>query len=158
MALSNKTGQLVLTTGNRSEMAVGYTTIYGDMAGGFAVLKDVPKTMVYKLARYRNQLSPVIPEHTLKRAPTAELAPNQKDEDTLPPYPLLDQILELYLNQEKGLEEIVAQGFDKETVATIVRLIARSEYKRRQAPVGTRLNYKSFGKDRRYPITSGFKG
>jgi NAD+ synthase (glutamine-hydrolysing) len=158
MALSNKSGHIVLTTGNRSEMAVGYATIYGDMAGGFAVLKDVPKTMVYKLAHYRNQLSPVIPERTIQREPTAELAPNQKDEDSLPPYELLDQILELYLNQEKGLEEIVAHGFDRELVKRIIQLIQRNEYKRRQAATGVRLNYKAFGKDRRYPITSGFKG
>ncbi len=158
MALSNKSGRIVLTTGNRSELAVGYATIYGDMAGGFDVLKDLPKTRVYQLARYRNQLSPAIPESTLTRAPTAELAPNQKDEDSLPPYSILDKILDLYLNQEKGLEEIIALGFEKETVEKIIRLIARSEYKRRQAPIGVRLNYKSFGKDRRFPITSGFKG
>ncbi len=157
MALANKRGGIVLTTGNRSELAVGYTTIYGDMAGGFAVLMDVPKTMVYQLARYRNQLSPVIPEETFTRAPSAELAFNQKDEDSLPPYPVLDKILGLYLNQEKGPEEIIALGFDKDLVDKIIRLIARNEYKRRQAPVGVRLNYKSFGKDRRYPITSGFE-
>ncbi len=158
MALSNKSGKLVLTTGNRSELAVGYTTLYGDMAGGFAVLMDVPKTMVYTLARYRNQLSAAIPEATLTRAPTAELAPNQKDEDSLPPYSLLDQILDLYLNQEKSLEEIIALGFNKEIVTKVARSIAQNEYKRRQAPVGVRLNLKAFGKDRRYPITSGFKG
>lgn len=158
MALSNKRGGLVLTTGNRSELAVGYATIYGDMAGGFAPLKDVPKTRVYELAKYRNELSPVIPESTLKRAPTAELAPNQKDEDSLPPYSLLDGFLKLYLDQEKSPEEIIALGFEAGLVNKMVRLIARNEYKRRQAPLGTRLNLKSFGKDRRYPITSGFKG
>jgi len=157
MALSNKTGRLVLTTGNRSEMAVGYATLYGDMAGGFAVLKDAPKTLVYRLAQHRNLLSPVIPERTLTRAPTAELAPNQKDEDTLPSYSQLDPILDLYLNQEKSLDEIVQQGFNPEVVAKIIRMISRNEYKRRQAPVGIRLNFKSFGKDRRYPITSGYK-
>lgn len=158
MALSNKTGRIVLTTGNRSELAVGYATIYGDMAGGYAVLKDVPKTLVYRLAAYRNLLEPVIPERTLTRAPTAELAPNQKDQDSLPPYEDLDQILELYLNQERSLEEITAQGFSKDLVGRVIQMIRRNEYKRRQAPVGTRLNYKSFGKDRRYPITSGYKG
>lgn len=158
MALSNKTGRMILTTGNRSEMAVGYATIYGDMAGGFAVLKDVPKTLVYRLAEYRNQIAPVIPERSITRPPTAELAFNQLDEDSLPPYPILDKILELYLNEEKGLEEISTQGFDREIVAKVIRLISRNEYKRRQAAVGVRINLKSFGKDRRYPITSGFKG
>ena len=158
MALSNKSGRMVLTTGNRSEMAVGYATIYGDMAGGFSVLKDVPKTLVYRLAAYRNGLSLVIPARTLTRAPTAELAPDQKDEDSLPPYAILDDILALYLDQELGLEEIIAAGFERTVVTRIVRLIARNEYKRRQAAIGVRLNYKSFGKDRRYPITCGFKG
>ncbi len=158
MALSNKTGRLVLTTGNRSEMAVGYTTLYGDMAGGFGVLKDVPKTVVYELAKYRNKISPVIPARTITRAPTAELRADQKDEDSLPPYPILDKILELYLNQELSIPEIVAQGYDEATVNKIVKMIIRNEYKRRQAPIGTRINYKSFGKDRRYPVTSGFKG
>ncbi len=157
MALSNKTGKLVLTTGNRSEVAVGYATLYGDMAGGFDVLKDVPKMLVYRLATYRNQLSPVIPQNTIDRAPTAELAPNQKDEDSLPPYPILDQILALYLNQEQSIDEIVALGFDPLVVTHVVNLIHRSEYKRRQGPIGPRINHKAFGRDWRYPVTSGFK-
>ncbi|SRR5579883_38245 len=156
MALSNQTGKIVLSTSNRSEMAVGYSTIYGDMCGGFAVLKDIPKTLVYRLARYRNQLSAVIPERTIDRAPTAELAPNQKDEDSLPPYDLLDKILELYLNQEQSIAEIAAQGFDEAIVKKIVNLINKSEYKRRQAPIGVRINNKAFGRDRRYPITNKF--
>ncbi len=158
MALSNKSGYLVLTTGNRSEMAVGYATLYGDMAGGFAVLKDVPKTLVYRLTHYRNQISPVIPQRIIDRPPTAELAPNQKDEDTLPPYSTLDKILALYINEEQGIEDIIAQGFDRDTVIKVVSLIRKSEYKRRQSPLGTRINHKAFSRDRRYPITSGFKG
>lgn len=157
MALSNKSGKIVLTTGNRSEMAVGYATLYGDMCGGLAVLKDVPKTLVYRLAAYRNQLNSVIPLRTIERAPTAELAPDQKDEDSLPPYPLLDKILELYLNQEKSIADLVALGFDEATVTRVVKLICHSEYKRRQAPIGIRINHKAFGRDRRYPITSKFK-
>lgn len=156
MALSNKTGSIVLTTGNRSEMAVGYATLYGDMAGGFAVLKDVPKTVVYELARYRNRLSPIIPQRIIDRAPTAELAPNQKDEDSLPPYPILDKILELYLNQALSLEDIVLQGFDRGTVSKVIKMINRNEYKRRQAPLGIRINHTAFSRDRRYPVTSGF--
>lgn len=158
MALSNHTGKIVLTTGNRSELAEGYATLYGDMAGGFNVLKDVPKTLVYKLADLRNQISSVIPHNIIARPPTAELAPNQKDEDSLPPYPVLDAILELYLNQEKSLEEIVAAGFEKEVVTAVIERIYESEYKRRQAPIGPRINHKAFGRDRRYPITSGFPG
>ncbi|TAK77502.1 MAG: NAD+ synthase [Gammaproteobacteria bacterium] len=158
MALSNKSGWLVLTTGNRSEIAVGYCTLYGDMAGGYAVLKDVYKTFVYDLARYRNQLSAVIPTRTLERAPTAELAPNQKDEDSLPPYPVLDKILEYYLDQSQSIDEIVSRGLDRETVVKIVNLIHRSEYKRKQAAIGTHINHKSFGKDWRYPLTNRFKG
>ena len=155
MALSNKTGKIVLTTGNRSEMAVGYATLYGDMAGGFDVLKDVPKTLVTRLAQLRNQTHPVIPERTLTRAPTAELAPDQKDEDSLPPYEILDKILELYLNQEQSAQAIIEQGFDPAIVEKVIQLIKKSEYKRRQAPVGPRINHKAFGRDRRYPITSG---
>lgn len=156
MALSNKSGRIVLTTGNRSEMAVGYATLYGDMAGGLAVLKDIPKMLVYRLAQYRNQISPVIPQNTIDRAPTAELAFDQKDEDSLPPYPILDKILELYLNQEQSIAEIIAQGFDENTVIKIVKLINKNEYKRRQAAIGIRINHKAFGRDRRYPITSGW--
>ncbi len=157
MAISNQTGKLVLTTGNRSELAVGYATIYGDMAGGFAVLKDVPKTVVYQLAALRNQANPVIPERIITRAPSAELAPDQKDEDTLPPYDVLDKMLELYLNQEQSLENIIEQGFDRDVVKKVISLIHQSEYKRRQCPLGPRINHKSFGRDRRYPVTSGFK-
>lgn len=158
MALSNKLGHIVLTTGNRSELAIGYATIYGDMAGGFAVLKDVPKTLVYQLARYRNQIHPVIPERTIERAPTAELAPNQKDEDTLPPYPILDKILELYLNKKQGIDELIAQGFEPKLVEKVIKMIKKSEYKRRQAAPGVHINHQSFIRDWRYPITSGFKG
>ena len=158
MALSNKREQLVLITGNRSEFAVGYTTLYGDMAGGFAVLKDVLKTQVYQLAAYRNQIHSVIPQRIIHRPPSAELAPDQKDEDSLPPYAALDKILEHYLTQQQSVEEIIAQGFKPEVVKKVVTLIRKSEYKRRQAPPGIRINNKAFGRDRRYPITSGFKG
>ncbi len=158
MAISNKTGNIVLNTSNRSETAVGYTTLYGDMAGGFAVLKDVPKTLVYQLARYRNQIHSVIPDHTINRAPTAELAANQLDQDTLPSYEILDHILEYYLNQEQSLSDIVEQGMDPEVAARVIDLINKNEYKRRQATIGTRINHKAFGRDRRYPITNGFKG
>jgi NAD+ synthase (glutamine-hydrolysing) len=158
MALSNSTGKLVLTASNRSEVAVGYATLYGDMAGGFDVLKDISKTMVYQLANYRNSISDIIPQRVLTRAPTAELAPNQKDEDSLPPYSILDPILELYLNEELGLEEITAAGFDRDTVKKVINLIHKSEYKRRQSPPGPRINITAFGRDRRYPISSGFKG
>lgn len=157
MALSNRSGYMLLTTGNRSEIATGYCTLYGDMAGGYAVLKDVPKTMVYQLARYRNQIHPVIPQRTIDRPPTAELAPNQKDEDSLPPYPVLDKILECYLNHSQGIEEIIAQGFDSATVKRVVELIHKSEYKRKQGAIGPRINHKSFGKDWRYPVTNGYK-
>ena len=156
MAISNKTGRLVLTTGNRSEMAVGYATLYGDMAGGFAVLKDVPKTLVYRLAEYRNKIKTVIPQRIIDRAPTAELAPNQKDEDSLPPYSVLDKLIELYIDKELPIKDIVAKGFDEDLVIKVVGLINRSEYKRRQAAVGVRIDHKAFGRDRRYPITSGF--
>jgi len=158
MGLSNKFRSLVLTTGNRSEMAVGYCTLYGDMAGGFAVLKDVPKTLVYRLAHYRNRIAPVIPERTLTRAPSAELAVNQKDEDSLPPYPMLDRILEEYLDQSLGVEEIIAHGFERTTVLKVVALVRFSEYKRRQSPIGPRIKNKSFGRDWRYPVTNGFAG
>jgi NAD+ synthase (glutamine-hydrolysing) len=158
MALSNKFGHLVLTTGNRSEMAVGYATLYGDMAGGFAVLKDVPKTLVYQLAAYRNQHNTVIPQRTIERAPTAELAPHQKDEDSLPPYPVLDAILNLYLNHAQSAADIIAQNFDPAIVHKVIALIRKNEYKRRQSAIGTRINHFAFGRDRRYPVTSGFKG
>jgi len=156
MALSNKQGRMLLTTGNKSEMAVGYATLYGDMAGGFAPIKDVPKTLVYRLARYRNELSPVIPERVLTRAPSAELRPDQTDQDSLPPYEVLDPILRLYIEEDHGIDYIVAQGFDEPTVRRVARLVDRNEYKRRQAPPGVRISRRAFGRDRRYPITSGF--
>lgn len=159
MAISNKKGGLVLTTGNKSEIAVGYSTLYGDMAGGFDALKDVPKMEVYALARYRNARdgSAVIPPRVLERAPSAELAPNQLDEDSLAPYPLLDRILELYVEQDLSAAEIVAQGFEQALVEKIVRLVDLNEYKRRQAPIGVRVSERAFGRDRRYPITSGWR-
>lgn len=157
MALSNKLGYLVLTTGNKSEMAVGYATLYGDMAGGLDVLKDVPKIQVFALSRYRNTLSEVIPPAVIDRPPSAELAPDQKDEDSLPPYEVLDQILELYIEQDQSAEAIVAKGFDKEQVYKVLRLVDLNEYKRRQAPVGIRISRRAFGRDRRYPITNGWK-
>ena len=157
MSLSNKFGALVLTTGNKSEMAVGYSTLYGDMAGGFDVLKDVPKTLVFKLAWYRNSLSSVIPERVITRPPSAELAPDQKDEDSLPGYDVLDQILNLYVERDMSADAIVAQGFVREDVDRVVRLVDINEYKRRQAPIGVRITERGFGKDRRYPITNGWK-
>lgn len=156
MAISNKKHKMVLTTGNKSEMAVGYATLYGDMAGGFDVLKDVPKTLVYRLARYRNSISPVIPARAIERPPSAELAPDQKDEDSLPPYEILDPILEMYVEQDKCLEDIVAAGFDQEIARKVIWMVDRNEYKRRQAPPGIRITRRAFGRDRRYPITSGF--
>jgi len=158
MALSNKFGHLVLTTGNRSELAVGYCTLYGDMAGGFAVLKDVLKTEVYELAEYRNREAIMIPLRTIQRAPTAELAPDQKDEDSLPPYSILDEILKLYLNHSLSMDEIIANGFERDVVVKVIGLIRKSEYKRKQSAIGPHLNHKSFGKDWRYPITNGYRG
>ncbi len=157
MAISNKFRRIVLTTGNKSEMAVGYATLYGDMAGGFGVLKDVFKTWVYRLARYRNRISPVIPERVLERPPSAELAPGQKDEDSLPPYPVLDAILEAYIEQDAALDDLVAQGFDAEMVERVMHLVDINEHKRRQAPPGVRVTARAFGRDRRYPITSGYR-
>lgn len=156
MAISNKTGKMVLTTGNKSEMAVGYATLYGDMAGGYGALKDVFKTMVFRLARYRNSLSPVIPERVITRPPSAELAPDQKDTDSLPDYDVLDAILHAYIEQDKSAEEIVALGFNKPDVYQVCRLVDINEYKRRQAPVGTRITPRGFGRDRRYPMTNGW--
>jgi NAD+ synthase (glutamine-hydrolysing) len=155
MAISNKKGKIVLTTGNKSEVAVGYATLYGDMAGGFAPLKDVPKLWVYRLARYRNSISPVIPDRVLERAPSAELAPDQQDEDSLPAYSVLDPILEMYVEQDLSIDDIVAAGCDPETVRRVVAMVRRNEYKRRQAPPGVRITRRAFGRDRRYPITSG---
>lgn len=156
MALSNKKGGLLIATGNKSELAVGYSTLYGDLCGGFAPLKDIEKTMVYKLSTYRNTRSPVIPSVVISRPPSAELRENQVDEDSLPPYPILDQIIDLYINQEQSIEAIVQHGIAPELVRHIVQLIHRNEYKRRQAPPGTRTSRRAFGKDRRYPITSGY--
>ncbi|MFA5493917.1 MAG: NAD+ synthase [Porticoccaceae bacterium] len=157
MAISNKKGYLVLTTGNKSEVAVGYCTLYGDMAGGFDVLKDVPKTLVFELSRYRNSIAPVIPDSVITRPPSAELAPDQKDEDSLPPYPVLDRILELYIEEDQSAEAIVAEGFDRDDVYRVIRLVDVNEYKRRQAPIGVRVTRRGFGRDRRYPVTNGWK-
>lgn len=157
MALSNKFGSLVLTTGNKSEMACGYATLYGDMAGGFAVIKDVPKTLVYKLVEYRNSLGQVIPESVITRAPSAELKPDQTDQDTLPPYETLDPIVEAYVQEDRGVREIVALGFDEETVRRVIKMIDRNEYKRRQAPPGVKITPKAFGRDRRLPITNRYR-
>lgn len=157
MSLSNKFRSLVLTTGNKSEMSVGYSTLYGDMAGGFDVLKDVPKTLVFQLCRYRNTISDVIPERVITRPPSAELAPDQKDEDSLPGYDVLDQILNLYVERDFSAEAIVAEGFERIDVERVTRLVDINEYKRRQAPIGVRITERGFGKDRRYPITNGWK-
>ena len=159
MAFSNKFGHLVLTTGNKSEMSVGYATLYGDMAGGFAAIKDVPKTMVYDLAKLRNRrgATPAIPKRTLDRPPTAELRPNQKDEDSLPPYEILDPILQAYVEEDRSLEEIVEAGYDRATVACVIALVDGSEYKRRQAPIGIKITHRALGKDRRMPITNGYR-
>ena len=168
MALSNKMGWLVLTTGNKSEMSVGYATLYGDMAGGFAVIKDVPKTLVYRLARWRNARRgpgrgagadrPPIPQGVHDRAPTAELRDNQTDQDTLPPYEILDPILQLYVEDDRSADEIAAEGFDPQVVARVIAMVDRSEYKRRQAPPGVKITPKAFGKDRRLPITNWYRG
>jgi NAD+ synthase (glutamine-hydrolysing) len=158
MALSNKFGWLVLTTGNKSEMSVGYATLYGDMAGGFAVIKDVFKLLVYRLVRWRNEQAgrELVPGSVLERPPSAELRPDQLDEDSLPPYETLDRILEAYVERDEGVEQLVAQGLDEETVREVVRLVDRAEYKRRQAPPGIRVSTKAFGRDRRLPITNRF--
>lgn len=157
MAISNKKGYLVLTTGNKSEIAVGYSTLYGDMAGGFDALKDVPKTLVFALAEYRNTLGEVIPPTVISRPPSAELAPDQKDEDNLPPYSVLDQILALYIEEDESAEAIIQRGFERKEVERVLRLVDINEYKRRQAPIGVRISKRGFGRDRRYPITSGWK-
>jgi NAD+ synthase (glutamine-hydrolysing) len=159
MALSNKFGWLVLTTGNKSEMSVGYATLYGDMAGGFAVIKDVPKMLVYQLAATINaRTTPApIPQRIIDRAPTAELRPDQKDEDSLPPYRVLDPILHAYVEEDRSLDEIVALGFDRAVVAKVLGMVDRAEYKRRQAPPGVRITQRAFGKDRRLPITNHYR-
>jgi NAD+ synthase (glutamine-hydrolysing) len=158
MSLSNKFGHLVLTTGNKSELAVGYATLYGDMAGGFAVIRDVPKTLVYRLARWRNELGVVIPQSVLDKPPSAELRPGQLDTDSLPPYEILDPILDRYIEDDASAEEIIAEGFDPATVERVVRMVDGAEYKRRQAPPGPKVTGRSFGKDRRLPITNRFRG
>ncbi|MCU7937377.1 MAG: NAD+ synthase [Candidatus Thiodiazotropha sp. (ex Dulcina madagascariensis)] len=155
MAISNKKGRILLTTGNKSEMSVGYATLYGDMAGGFAPIKDVPKTLVYRLCHYRNGISPVIPRRVLERPPSAELAPDQKDSDSLPDYADLDGILARYVESDQGVPEIVAAGFDPSVVERVVRLVDRNEYKRRQAPPGIKITRRAYGRDRRYPLTWG---
>ncbi len=166
MALSNKLGAIVLTTGNKSEMATGYCTLYGDMAGGFAVIKDVAKTLVYRLAEWKNRqpnrladgsVGPVIPERIITRPPSAELRPDQTDQDSLPPYEVLDAILARYMEEDQGVDDIVAAGFDRAVVERVARLIRVNEYKRRQAPVGIRITHRAFGRDWRYPITSKFR-
>ena len=157
MALSNKFGWLVLTTGNKSEMSTGYATLYGDMAGGFAVIKDVPKTLVYKLSRYRNSVSRVIPERVFTKEPTAELKPGQKDSDTLPAYTKLDPILKSYVEDDRDIKRMISSGFKSSDVLKVVTMVDRSEYKRRQSPPGIRITPKAFGKDRRMPITNRFK-
>jgi len=156
MSISNKKGSIVLTTGNKSEMAVGYATLYGDMAGGFGALKDVYKTMAYRLCKYRNTISSVIPDRVLERPPSAELAHDQKDQDILPPYEVLDDILERYIAKDEDPVTIANAGFDLKIVKKVIKMVNRNEYKRRQAPVGIRITQRAFGKDRRYPITSGF--
>ncbi|HEX15541.1 MAG TPA: NAD(+) synthase, partial [Deltaproteobacteria bacterium] len=160
MALSNKFGWLVLTTGNKSELACGYATLYGDMAGGFAVIKDVPKTLVYELARWRNSRAgyDLIPESVLQKLPSAELRPDQKDTDTLPPYEVLDPILEKYVEEDVSLEGILSLGFDEGLVRRVISMVDRNEYKRRQAPPGVKITHRAFGEDRRLPITNRYRG
>jgi NAD+ synthase (glutamine-hydrolysing) len=157
MAISNKTGRILLTTGNKSEMAVGYATLYGDMAGGFAPIKDCSKQLVYRLARYRNTLGKAIPERVITRAPTAELRPGQKDTDSLPPYEVLDPILAGFIEEDLSVEEICERGFDRAVVARVLDMVKRAEYKRRQAPPGVRVSARAFGRDWRYPITNGYR-
>ena len=157
MGISNKTGAMLLTTGNKSEMAVGYATLYGDMAGGFAPIKDCSKLLVYRLAKYRNARSAVIPERVIERPPTAELRAEQKDTDSLPPYEVLDPILEAFIEDDQSVDEIAARGFDRATVGRILEMVKRTEYKRRQAPPGIRISGRAFGRDWRYPITSGYR-
>ena len=158
MAVSNKFGWLVLATGNKSEMATGYTTLYGDLVGGYAVIKDVPKTLVYQLSQYRNSLDQgiVIPQNIIDKEPSAELRPNQLDVNSLPRYEDLDPILEAYIEHDKAVPEIVKEGLDTDTVISVVRRVKRNEYKRRQAAPGVRISQRAFGRDRRYPITSAF--
>jgi NAD+ synthase (glutamine-hydrolysing) len=156
MAISNKTGRMLLTTGNKSEMSVGYATLYGDMAGGFAPLKDVPKLLVYRLARWRNRDGEVIPQRVIERPPSAELRPEQKDSDSLPDYAVLDAILALYVEQDRSVDEIVEAGYERAVVERVTRLVDRNEYKRRQAPPGVKITRRAYGRDRRYPIVNRF--
>jgi len=160
MALSNRHGWLVLTTGNKSEMSVGYATLYGDMAGGFAVIKDVPKTLVYELTERRNERAEgeLVPASVIERAPSAELRPDQLDSDSLPPYDLLDRILEAYVERDRGREEMISAGMPAATVDEVIGLVDRSEYKRRQAAPGIRITPRAFGRDRRLPITNRYGG
>jgi NAD+ synthase len=167
MALSNKFGWMVLSTGNKSEMSVGYATLYGDMCGGYAVLKDIYKTTVFALSRWRNEHLPagalgpsgrVMPERVITKPPTAELKPDQRDQDTLPPYPVLDDILESLIEHERTIDQIVARGHDRATVLAVWKMLDRAEYKRRQAPPGVKTTRRAFGRDRRYPITNSFQG
>ena len=157
MGISNKTGRMLLTTGNKSEMAVGYATLYGDMAGGFAPIKDCSKLLVYRLAHWRNAQSLGIPLRVIERPPSAELRPEQKDTDSLPPYEILDPILEAFIEDDLSVDQIAARGFDRATVGRILDLVKRNEYKRRQAPPGVRVSGRAFGRDWRYPITSGYQ-
>jgi NAD+ synthase (glutamine-hydrolysing) len=156
MAISNKRNRMLLTTGNKSEMSVGYATLYGDMAGGFAPLKDVPKLLVYELARWRNRDGEVIPQRVIDRPPSAELRPDQKDTDSLPDYTVLDPILERYVERDQTVDEIVDGGFDRAIVERVTRMVDRNEYKRRQAPPGIKITRRAYGRDRRYPIVNGF--
>ena len=157
MGISNKTGRMLLTTGNKSEMAVGYATLYGDMAGGFAPIKDCSKLLVYRLAAYRNSKGSVIPQRVIDRPPSAELRPEQKDSDSLPPYDVLDPILEAFIEEDLTVDEIQARGFDRATVGRVLDLVKRNEYKRRQAPPGVRVSRRAFGRDWRYPVTNGYR-
>ena len=157
MAISNKTGRMLLTTGNKSEMAVGYATLYGDMAGGFAPIKDCSKSLVYRLARYRNTLGDAIPERAITREPSAELRPGQKDSDSLPDYAILDPILEAFIEKDMSVDEITGLGFDRATVIRVLQMVKHNEYKRRQAPPGIRISSRAFGRDWRYPITSWYR-
>ena len=159
MALSNKFGWILLTTGNKSEMSVGYCTLYGDMAGGFSVIKDVPKTLVYELAEFRNKRNgkAVIPQDILLKPPSAELRPDQKDEDSLPPYSILDPILQAYVEEDKGVEEIAKMGFGAALVKEVINMVDRNEYKRRQSPPGVKITHRALGKDRRLPVTNKYR-
>lgn len=156
MAMSNKFGWMLLSTGNKSEVAVGYTTLYGDSCGGYNVIKDLYKTQVYEMAKWRNQQSPAIPQRSITKAPSAELKPGQKDQDQLPPYDVLDRVLLLHIEGRQSAAQIAGQGFDKAMVDNIVRMVQRAEYKRRQSCPGVKLSPMQFGKERRYPLTNGF--